>query len=116
MSLLSAWGNKESRNEEDMSTSKLSVMNRADQSSVFFESLRSGDIAGIRNLLQVNRSLLNDKMYGFEGHDVYGSVPEVKLVVHNFLNIRNFALHCSLSLTGATRGLEMIKYYIYNIV
>lgn len=77
MSLLSKWGSKEVRNEDDMTASKLSTLSFADQSSALFESLRSGDISSIRNLLQVNRSLLNEKMYGFEGHDIYGSVPEV---------------------------------------
>jgi cytoplasmic iron level regulating protein YaaA (DUF328/UPF0246 family) len=79
MSLLTTWGSKEVRNEDEMSTSKLSTMSLVDQSHALFESLRSGDISAIRNLLQVNRTLLNEKMYGFEGHDIYGSVREVSV-------------------------------------
>ena len=67
-----------------MSTAKLSTLTIADQSNALFESLRSGDISAIRNLLQVNRSLLNEKMYGFEGHDIYGSVPEVCSVIFRY--------------------------------
>ncbi len=79
MSLLNSWGgSKESRvNEEDLSISRLLSLPLVEQSRLFFDSLRDGDIPAIRNILQANRSLLTERMYGFEGHDVYGIVPNV---------------------------------------
>jgi hypothetical protein len=38
----------------------------------------AGDIPAVRNLVSSDPSLLNQKMFGFEGHDVYGTVPESK--------------------------------------
>lgn len=101
MSLLSSWGGKETRgNEEELSISKVSSMTLVEQSRALFESIRGkfnfekyfiyvniylfiiyildGDIPAIRNILQVNRSLLVDKIFGFEGHDIYGIIPNVK--------------------------------------
>jgi hypothetical protein len=88
MSLLNSWGGtKESRtNEEDFSLSRLLSLSPIEQSHLFFDSLRDGDISAIRNILQANRLLLIDKMYGFEGHDVYGIVPNVNYDYFDFFS------------------------------
>mmetsp|Transcript_2478 Transcript_2478/g.2439 ORF Transcript_2478/g.2439 Transcript_2478/m.2439 type:complete len:381 (-) Transcript_2478:1174-2316(-) len=79
MSLLSSWGGKETRgSEEEFSVAKVSSMTPVEQSRALFESIREGDIPAIRNILQVNRSLLLDKIFGFEGHDIYGIIPNSK--------------------------------------
>jgi hypothetical protein len=38
---------------------------------------QEGDLPSIRLILQSNRSLLTEKLFGYEGHDVYGIVPNV---------------------------------------
>mmetsp|Transcript_3291 Transcript_3291/g.5126 ORF Transcript_3291/g.5126 Transcript_3291/m.5126 type:complete len:745 (+) Transcript_3291:67-2301(+) len=80
MSLLSTWGNKDSSKvtDDEISAAKLGLMSATEQASVLFDALRNNDIPTIRNVLQVNRSLLNQKMFGFEGHDIYGIIPNSK--------------------------------------
>lgn len=36
----------------------------------------AGDIAAVRNLVSKDPRLLNERMFGFEGHDVYGIVSQ----------------------------------------
>lgn len=36
-----------------------------------------GEIAAVRNILRAKPSLLNAKLFGFEGHDVYEVIPDV---------------------------------------
>ena len=38
----------------------------------------AGDITVVRNIVSRSPALLNERMYGFEGHDVYGTVPDNK--------------------------------------
>ena len=38
----------------------------------------TGDIIAVRNIVSRDPALINQKMYGFEGHDVYGIVPNSK--------------------------------------
>jgi hypothetical protein len=38
----------------------------------------AGDIAAVRNIVTRDPGLLNRRMFGFEGHDVYGVVPDNK--------------------------------------
>lgn len=94
MSLLGSWGGKERGTEDDLSLSKISAMGATEQSRVFFEALRGcflsillspspsdGDLPSIRMILQSNRSLLHEKLFGYEGHDIYGTVPNVSFVL-----------------------------------
>lgn len=36
------------------------------------------DLHAIRTILQANRNLLNGKMFGYEGSDVYGIIKNVR--------------------------------------
>jgi hypothetical protein len=55
---------------------------------VFFSShgdlLTDGDLPSIRMILQSNRSLLHEKLFGYEGHDIYGTVPNVSFIYFHF--------------------------------
>mmetsp|Transcript_24049 Transcript_24049/g.40884 ORF Transcript_24049/g.40884 Transcript_24049/m.40884 type:complete len:669 (-) Transcript_24049:93-2099(-) len=79
MSLLSSWGAKETRDLADAtSAAKLRTLTAKDIGILWHESLLAGDISAARNIVSQDPALLNSRMYGFEGHDVYGVVPDNK--------------------------------------
>jgi hypothetical protein len=45
---------------------------------LLFLSVKAGEILAIKNILNFNRALLNEQIFGFEGADVYGSIPDSK--------------------------------------
>ena len=79
MALSSSWG--ANRNVRDLaaetSTDKLLQLDVSDVKKLLFDALRSSNLHAIRNIFGVNRTLLNAKLFGFEGHDVYETIPNV---------------------------------------
>jgi hypothetical protein len=41
-------------------------------------AILGAEIHAIKNILQVNRSLIRQKMHGYDGTDVYGVIPNSK--------------------------------------
>eukprot|EP00981_Chlorochromonas_danica_P003332 scaffold644_cov168-Ochromonas_danica.AAC.24 len=60
-------------NEGDLTVSNIRMMDESSQKALLFKAIRASDLHIIRNILQANRSLLNAKMFGYEGSDVYES-------------------------------------------
>ena len=77
--MLNSWGT--SRNLRDLaaetSAEKLIQLDVSDVRKLFFDALRASNLHAIRNIFSVNRSLLNGKLHGFEGHDAYDLIPNV---------------------------------------
>ena len=69
MSLVANWGSK--NNDIDLITETNSAnLRQLDEEKVkklLFLSIRAGEINAIKNILQFNRALLNEKLFGFEG-------------------------------------------------
>jgi hypothetical protein len=80
---MNSWGT--ARNMRDLvaetTTEKLMSMDSADHKRLLFDALRAGNLAAIRNLFGTNRSLLSAKLGGYEGADVYETIPNVRCLV-----------------------------------
>eukprot|EP01038_Epipyxis_sp_PR26KG_P015838 gene15838-21459_t len=64
--------------EAETTPSNLRLMDTRAQKELFFGALRAGDLKAIRNILQVDRSLLTDKMMGYECADVHEVIKNSK--------------------------------------
>jgi hypothetical protein len=81
MSLVSTWGSNDdcpSNIETAASTANLRLLDDEKIKKLFFQVLRAGEIDAIKNILNFSLSLLNDKLFGFEGADVYNMYPTSK--------------------------------------
>lgn len=47
----------------------------AEHKHLLFDALRAANLHAIRNIFSINRNLVNDKLFGYEGHDIYESIP-----------------------------------------
>mgnify|MGYP003385669289 CR=1 FL=1 len=70
----------------ETSNEKLLSLDIADHKRLLFDALRAGNLAAIRNLFATNRTLLATKLGGYEGADVYETIPNVNLahICHQF--------------------------------
>ena len=79
MSLLSSWGRDDADAGIDLATeTSPQALRNTTESRVkllLYVAVCAGDVNAIKNLLQFNRDLLNDQLFGFEGADVYGKFP-----------------------------------------
>jgi hypothetical protein len=48
------------------------------------------DLHAIRSILQANRNLLNGKIFGYEGSDVYGIIKNVRIFIVNTFGLSLF--------------------------
>jgi hypothetical protein len=77
--MASVW-NKAEDNElsSEITVSSIRMMTEDQQQSILFKAIRACDLHIIRNVLQVNRTLLNAKMFGYEGTDVFEVIKNSK--------------------------------------
>lgn len=75
------WSGGTSRNIRgdaiEITVDKLMQLDTSEHKKIFFDALRNANLTTIRNLFAVNRSLLNSKLHGYEGTDVYDTIPNV---------------------------------------
>lgn len=79
--MIAEWGSKlqwEKDLETETSPARLNGMPEEEQKELFFEAIRVCNLVAFRNLVQHNRSLVTEKMYGFEGADVYEVIKNSK--------------------------------------
>lgn len=75
-----SWGADDPSTDLDNKTSayNLKLLDDKAKKQLMFEAIRASNLTAIRNLLQSNRNLVNSKMYGFEGSDVYEIISDNK--------------------------------------
>ena len=82
MSLVSNWFDKGTSVHDDLlaetSTNNLETLDEEKIKKLLFQSIRAGEVHAIKNILKFNQLLLNEKLFGFEGADVYGINPTSK--------------------------------------
>lgn len=83
----SSWGQTQAskgfyKPERDFSNeatlSNIRMMDENSQKGLLFDAIRACEIPAIKNVVQVNRSLVTSKMFGFEGADVYEVIQNSK--------------------------------------
>lgn len=62
-------------------------------SKIMTECCAENNSGAIRNILTVNRSLLNGKMFGYEGSDLFETIKNVRIVVYIPHFLLNTLLH-----------------------
>jgi len=81
---MNSWSGGTSRNlrgdSTELSVDKLMQLDTSEHKKLFFDALRNANLTLIRNLFGVNRSLLSAKLYGYEGSDVYDTIPNVSFI------------------------------------
>ena len=87
MSLVSNWGvNKESIDLiNETNSGNLRELDEEKIKTLLFFSIRSYEINAIKNILNFNRSLINEKLYGYEGCNSY-----MKYYQNSLINIVNY--------------------------
>ena len=66
--------------------SNIRMMEESSLQGLLFDVIRACEIQSIKNILQVNRSLVTSKMFGFEGADVYEVIKNVSFFIVNCIS------------------------------
>jgi len=62
----------------EITTSSLRMLDEDGQKRLLFAAIRACELNAIRSILQVNRNLIQAKMFGYEGSDVFEIIKESK--------------------------------------
>jgi len=63
---------------KELSSSKVRMMDEPGRKELLFTAIRVSDLSAIRTILQVDRGLIQGKMFGYEGSDVFEVIKDSK--------------------------------------